>query len=81
MLAGLAVPWLHTDDHPPPAPGQQLFRVSMPASIEALVRAVAPHARRIEFCHSERRIVVRHGWQALAADCVAEPGDTEVLLD
>jgi hypothetical protein len=79
MLAGMAVPWLHYDDHPPQAPGRQLLRVSMPASIEAFVRNSMPGAQRIEFCHTEHAIVIRRGWQHVDG-CHGRPEDT-VLLD
>jgi hypothetical protein len=33
-------------------------------------------------CHTERHVVVRHGWQAvLAADCTPGEGDEVVALD
>ena len=81
MLAGQAVPWLHDDDHPPQPPGRQIFVVSMPASIEAFVRATVPGAQRIEFCHDERQIVVHRGWRSLADGCRPEAQDTVIALD
>ncbi|MEO7854245.1 MAG: DUF2145 domain-containing protein [Rubrivivax sp.] len=80
MLAGLAVPWLHYDDHPPQEPGRQLLRVSMPASIEAFVRSTIPGAQRIEFCHTANAIVIRRGWQPIEG-CQAQPEDTVLALD
>jgi hypothetical protein len=53
----------------------------MPASIEAFARARAPGARRVEFCHAGRRIVVREGWTPIGAACVPQPGDRVVDLD
>lgn len=79
-LAG-RLPWLNTDDHPDADLEQSLLLVSMPASIEAFVRARPPGARRIEFCHDERRIVVRYGWTALGPGCAAADGDRVIALD
>lgn len=83
LLAWLAgqLPWLHTDDHPPADLEQWRLRVSMPASIEAFVRARAESAQRIEFCHDTRRIVVHRGWSPLGAECMPAPGDRVVTLD
>lgn len=81
MLAGQAVPWLHGDDHPPQPPGRLIYDVSMPASIAAFVKARLPDARRVEFCHDARQIVVRHGWQPIGDGCTAAPGDTVLPLD
>ena len=79
-LAGALLPWLHTDDHPPEALQHQQFDVSMPAAIEAFVRQQLPEARRIEFCHDQRQMVVRQGWVPLAAGCQAAPGDRVITL-
>lgn len=75
------IPWLHNDDHPAEDQGQALFRVSMPAAIEAFVQATVPGATRMEFCHLGPRVVVRRGWEPLAEGC--EPGaqDTVITLD
>jgi hypothetical protein len=37
-----------------------------------------PGARRIEFCHANRRIVIREGWEPIAQGCV--PGDTDTVI-
>ena len=81
MWLGGALPWLHSDDHPPEALAQQHFLVSMPASIEAFVRATVPGARRLEFCHDGRRVVTREGWEPIAAGCRPGPDDAVVALD
>jgi hypothetical protein len=39
-----------------------------------------PGAQRLEFCHTERHVVVRRGWTPLAEGCVPEDGDTVVPL-
>jgi len=79
-LAALS-PWLHHDDHPPEDLNAARYRVSMPASIEAFVRATVPGATRIEICHADQRIVVHHGWTPIAEGCHAGDMDTVVALD
>ena len=74
-------PWLHSDDHPQADTDQALYRVSMPSSLEAFVQRLAPEAQRLEFCHTERHIVVRRGWQSLDDACEAGPQDTVIPLD
>ena len=77
---GGQLPWLHTDDHPADDLAAWQLRVSMPASIEAFVRRQSPATRRIEFCHNERHIVVRHGGAPIAEGCQPEPQDTVIPL-
>ena len=81
MWLGGVLPWLHLDDHPAEDLGQWRFRVSMPASIDAFARERVPGARRIEFCHAGRRIVVREGWEPIAEGCVPGPADRVISLD
>ena len=76
-----ALPWLHSDDHPPDDLARAVFRVSMPASIDAFVRARVPGVQRLEFCHSGPRVVLRRGWEPLAEGCEPAEGDTVLLLD
>ncbi|HMS78748.1 MAG TPA: DUF2145 domain-containing protein, partial [Burkholderiaceae bacterium] len=66
--AAAALPWLHVADHPPEDVAPGVFRVSMPASIDAFARSRVPGARRFEFCHANRRIVVREGIETRLAD-------------
>lgn len=82
LLAWLArlVPLLHHDDHPDADLDAAVYRVSMPASLEAFVQRLLPAARRIELCHDEQQIVVRHGWQALGPGCEAGEGDRRILF-
>ena len=75
------IPWLHNDDHPDTDISSKTYRVSMPASIESFVRETVPGATRIEFCHADRRVVVRRGWQQIGEGCKPEVTDTVVLLD
>lgn len=81
LWLGGSLPWLHTDDHPPEDLAAWQLRVSMPASIEAFVRRQAPATRRIEFCHNQRHIVVRHGGAPIEAGCLPGPQDTVIPLD
>jgi hypothetical protein len=81
MWASLAIPWVHADDHPDEDYEQNLYRVSMPAAIEAFVRATVPGAVRLEFCHSGARAVVHRGWDAMAEGCQPGVGDMVVALD
>jgi hypothetical protein len=81
MFAGGFVPWLHSDDHPGEDVEQMLYRVSMPAAIESFVQAQVPQARRVEFCHTNRQIVVHHGWDAIAEGCQPGPQDTVIPFD
>ena len=82
-MAGLTVfvPWLHRSDHPREDLDARVFRISMPASIEAFVQARLPGAQRLEFCHNSRHVVVRRGWRPIGEGCVPEPGDAVTMLD
>jgi hypothetical protein len=79
-LAAPFIPWVQLDDHPTTALQDQVFEVSMPASLEAFIRQREPAATRIEVCHTDSRIVLRRGWTPLRDDCVAEPGDEVLAL-
>jgi hypothetical protein len=81
MFAGGFVPWLHLDDHPEDDRYALHLHVSLPASIEAFVHERVPGAQRIELCHDEHQVVVRHGWQPLGEGCRAEAGDRVVALE
>ena len=74
------LPWLHSDDHPPEDLAQAIYRVSMPASIEAFVRDLAPQSARVEICHTTTQVVIHRGWQAIAPGCQAEAQDTVISL-
>ncbi|MDN3919447.1 DUF2145 domain-containing protein [Roseateles violae] len=80
MLASLFVPWVHMADHPQDDIAAGRYRLSLPVAIEGFVRERLPGARRIELCHTDSRIVVRHGWQPLADGCVAGDGDEVIAL-
>jgi len=78
---GAFIPWVHGDDRPAEDQGRSVYRVSMPAAIEAFVHATVPGATRVEFCHAGARVVIRHGWEAIADGCTPEPQDTVIMLD
>lgn len=75
MFAGGFVPWLHLDDRPQDEQHSLVFRISVPASLEAYARQRWPAAQRVALCHAGARIVVRRGWQSLPEDCTPAPGD------
>ncbi len=81
MFAAAFIPWLHSDDHPEDDRYALRFRTSLPASIEAFVRAQAPGADRIEACHDERQVVLRRGWVPIEDGCKPAPGDRVIALD
>lgn len=80
LWLGGSLPWLHTDDHPADDLAAWQLRVSMPASIAAFVQHQAPATRRIEFCHNQRHIVVRHDGAPIAEGCQPGPQDTVIPL-
>ncbi|MDZ7589993.1 MAG: DUF2145 domain-containing protein [Rubrivivax sp.] len=81
MWAGNLIPWVHGDDHPAEDTEQQIYRVSMPASIEAFVRRRLPGTTRMEFCHTETQVVIRRGWKPIADGCRAGAQDTVITLE
>ncbi|MBB4845277.1 hypothetical protein HNP55_003824 [Paucibacter oligotrophus] len=76
---GAFIPWVHSEDHPEQDLADLRYRVSMPASLEAFVRAQWPGSQRVELCHTENRVVLRRGWEPIAAGCVA--GADDLVLD
>ena len=78
MWLGAFIPWLHGDDHPPEDIHQKIYRVSMPASIETFIHATVPDASRIEFCHSDGRVVIRRGWDLIPEGC--QPGEQDTVI-
>lgn len=82
MFAALFVPLVHTDDQPEEDWFKLQVRTSVPREIESFARRRLPQARRIEVCHDDRQVVVRHGWERpLSDDCRAEEGDRVISLD
>ena len=81
MLAAAFIPWLHSDDHPEDDRDALRFRTSLPASIEAFVRAQVPGVERIEACHDERQVVLRRGWVPIEDGCKPAVGDRVIALE
>lgn len=81
LWLGAFIPWVHADDHPDSDTAQALYRVSMPAAIEAFVQRTVPGATRIELCHTQQHVVIRRGWDPIADGCVPGPQDTVIALD
>jgi len=81
MVLGNFIPFVHHDDHPPEDVARWRYRVSMPASVEAFVRATVPGATRMEFCQNGRQVVAHQGWEPLADGCQAGAQDTVLALD
>jgi hypothetical protein len=75
------IPFVHLDDHPSQDLDQKLMRVSMPEAIEQFVHRQIPNAQRLEFCHTDRQVVVRRGWTAIAEGCHPGDGDTVISLE
>lgn len=81
MWFAALIPWVHLDDHPAEDLQQKRLRISMPASIEAFLRTTAPASSRIEFCHTDKHLVIRRGWEPIAEGCNAEPGDQVIIFE
>lgn len=75
MWLASVLPWLHNDDHPAEDLAQAQFRVSMPQSIASFVRAQWPASTHIELCYTATHLVLRRGWEPIAAGCQPGPGD------
>ncbi len=80
-IAAAFVPWLHHDDHPDDDLAALRYRITMPASIAAFVLRHVPGSTRIELCHNERQVVVRHNGPPLPQPCRAEAGDEVLAID
>ena len=80
VFASRFVPFLHQDDHTDEELAQNINRISMPASVEAFIRAKLPAATRTELCLRGKQVVIHQGWQALQT-CQAGEQDSIVELD
>jgi hypothetical protein len=81
MLASYFVPLVHLDDHPDADRDSMQLRISLPTAVEAFVRQRYPDSERIELCHDDKQVVVRHGWQAIAEGCKPQPGDRIIRVE
>jgi hypothetical protein len=75
MSLGAFIPMVQSDDHPESDLEKQRYQVSMPAAIEAFALLKFPQAERLEFCHNERHIIIRKGWQPIAEGCLPSEND------
>ncbi len=80
MWLANVVPWMNEADHPDDELANASYSVSMPSSVETFVQAKVPGARRVELCHSGRRVVVHEGWDKIADGCAAGAGDRVIEL-
>jgi len=72
------LPLIHNSDHPAENIEKKLYQVSMPASVEAFVKATVPGASRLELCLNKHTMVVHYGWDSIREHC--QPGaDDEVV--
>lgn len=81
FLGAHFVPFIHRAGHPEDDLQAGRYRVSMPASLQALVRRLHPGGTTLEFCHDGTRVVVRRDGAPLDAACVPAAGDRVVALD
>ena len=80
MWLAALLPWLHSDDHPDDDLAQAQFQVSMPQSIENFVQTRWPLATRLELCYTDVHVVLRRGWEPIAAGCQGSAQDETILL-
>jgi len=75
------VPFIHLDDHPEDERYTLSLHTTVPLTLQAWLQSSVPGIQRIEFCHADGRVVVRHGWRPLPEGCRAEDGDEVIDLD
>ncbi|MES2115633.1 MAG: DUF2145 domain-containing protein, partial [Pseudomonadota bacterium] len=81
MLAPYFIPLLNLDDHPAADRAAMQLQVSLPAAIETFMRQRLLGSERVEICHDDQRIVVHHGWSAVAEGCVPGADDRVIPFD
>ena len=81
MLAARFIPLLNLDDHPEADRSAMKLQVSLPSSIETLMRKRLPGSERVEICHDGKQVVVHKGWTPVAEGCIPAAGDRVVPLD
>lgn len=81
MLATRFIPLLNLDDHPEADRAAMKLQVSLPASIETLMRRRLPGSERVEICHDDKQVVVRRGWTPIAEGCRPVDGDKVIPLN
>jgi hypothetical protein len=72
---------LSNEDHPWADISAKIYKVSMPSSIEAFLQQRFPSSLRIEFCHTDKHIVIHRGWEPVAEGCIPKEGDQVIAID
>ena len=81
MFGAAFVPLVHLGDHPREAVDAMQLQVSLPSTLETLVRQRLPASERVEICHDGRQVVVHQGWEPVAEGCVPGENDRVIVLD
>ena len=81
MFGAAFVPLVHLGDHPREAVDAMQLQVSLPSTLETLVRPRLPASERVEICHDGRQVVVHRGWQPVAEGCMPGEQDRVIVLD
>ena len=81
MFGAAFVPLVHLGDHPREAVDAMQLQVSLPSTLETLVRQRLPASERVEICHDGRQVVVHRGWQPVAEGCIPGEQDRVIVLD
>ena len=81
MFGAAFVPLVHLGDHPREAVDAMQLQVSLPSTLETLVRQRLPASERVEICHDGRQVVVHKGWQPVAEGCIPGEQDRVIVLD
>ena len=81
MLGAAFVPLVHLSDHPQEALDTMRLQVSLPSTLETLIRQRLPASERVEVCHDGKQVVVHKGWEPVAEGCVPGANDRVLVLD
>ena len=81
MFGAAFVPLVHLGDHPREAVDAMQLQVSLPSTLETLVRQRLHASERVEICHDGRQVVVHRGWQPVAEGCIPGEQDRVIVLD
>lgn len=81
MFGAAFVPLVHLGDHPREAVDAMQLQVSLPSTLETLVRQRLPASERVEICHDGKQVVVHRGWAPVAEGCIPGEQDRVIVLD
>ena len=81
MFGAVFVPLVHLGDHPREAVDAMQLQVSLPSTLETLVRQRLPASERVEICHDGKQVVVHRGWAPVAEGCIPGEQDRVIVLD